>query len=183
MVATMSEAIDQFFPDAPTRNFGPGEALFRAGDIVKSMFLVRSGRVDLVRHTAAGARMILHRASPGAILAEASAWSDSYHCDAVAMAPSEVAIVPRSSFRARLARDPALADLWSRSLARAVQAARLRAEIRSLTKVADRLDAWLGDGNTLPDKGHWQEVAAELSVSREALYRELSRRRMIERRA
>jgi len=68
-------------------------------------------------------------------------------------------------------------------LARSVQAARLRAEIRSLPKVADRLAAWLGEGNALPDKGHWQEVAAELGVTREALYRELARRRMATRSA
>jgi CRP-like cAMP-binding protein len=183
MVARMSEALDQFFPDAPTRGFGPGESVFHAGDVVEWMFLIRSGRVDLVRHSVTGGRLILHRAGPGSILAEASAWSDAYHCDAVVVAPSEVAVVARSSFRTRLASDTALADLWSRSLAHAVQAARLRAEIRSLTKVADRLDAWLGEGNRLPDKGHWQEVAAELSVTREALYRELSRRRSIERHA
>jgi len=55
--------------------------------------------------------------------------------------------------------------------------ARVRAEIRSLPTVAARLDVWLAEGNELPSKGHWQTVAAELSVTREALYRELARRR------
>ena len=62
-------------------------------------------------------------------------------------------------------------------LARSVQAARVRAEIRSLPRVAERLDAWLAEGNALPGKGQRQELAAELGVTREALYRELSRRR------
>ena len=62
-------------------------------------------------------------------------------------------------------------------MARSVQAARLRAEIQSLPRVADRLDAWLGEGNCLSQRGRWQEVAAELGVTREALYRELTRRR------
>jgi hypothetical protein len=60
--------------------------------------------------------------------------------------------------------------------------ARVRAEIRSLPKVAERLEAWLREGHVLPDKGCWQDVAAELGVSREALYRELARRRNNERR-
>ena len=68
-------------------------------------------------------------------------------------------------------------ESWSALLARSVQAARLRAEIRSLPRVAERLDAWLGEGNALPERGRWQEVAAELGVTREALYRELSSRR------
>jgi len=33
------------------------------------------------------------------------------------------------------------------------------------------------EGNTPPEKGRWQEVASELGVTREALYRELARRR------
>jgi hypothetical protein len=62
-------------------------------------------------------------------------------------------------------------------LARAVQATWVRSEIRSLPKVAERLDAWLNEGCVLPDKSCWQDVAAELGVTREALYRELARRR------
>jgi CRP-like cAMP-binding protein len=55
----------------------------------------------------------------------------------------------------------------------------MRAEIRTLRTVAERLDAWLGEGNVLPDKGRHQDVAAELGVSREAFYRELARRRAL----
>ncbi len=47
-----------------------------------------------------------------------------------------------------------------------------------MPKVADRLDAWLCEGHLLPNKGRWQDVASELGVSREALYRELARRRI-----
>ena len=78
---------------------------------------------------------------------------------------------------AALAADRDLAEAWCATLARGVQAARVKAEIRSLPRVADRLDAWLLEGNTLPQKGRWQDVAAELGVTREALYRELARRR------
>jgi CRP-like cAMP-binding protein len=62
-------------------------------------------------------------------------------------------------------------------LANAVQEARLRAEIRSLRTTAERLDAWLGEGRALPVKGQWQDLAGELGVTREALYRELAKRR------
>ena len=85
--------------------------------------------------------------------------------------------VPVVDFRARLTADPALAERWAAHLALAVQTARLCAEIRTLRTVAERLDAWLGEGRSLPAKGAWQDLAAELGVSREALYRELSRRR------
>ena len=89
-------------------------------------------------------------------------------------------MVAKVRFMTALADDPALAASWSAMLARSVQAARFRCEIRSLPKVADRLDAWLGEGNRLPEKGRWLDVAAEIGLSREALYRELSRRRKTE---
>ena len=178
MIMIMSEVFEDLFADAMERDFAAGETLFRAGDKVVSMMLLRDGRADLVRHTGHGLRLILHRAEAGQILAEASAWSKVYHCDAVASAACVAAVLPRQFFRARLKADPDLAERWMQTLARSVQAARVRAEIRSLPKVADRLDAWLCDGHALPDKGRWQDVASELGVSREALYRELARRQI-----
>ena len=178
MIRIMSEIFEDLFADATARDVAAGETLFRAGDRVVSMMLLRDGRADLVRHTGHGLRLILHRAEAGQILAEASAWSDVYHCDAVASAACGAAILPRQVFRARLKADPDLAERWMQTLARSVQAARVRAEIRSLPKVADRLDAWLCEWQVLPEKGRWQDVASELGVSREALYRELACRRI-----
>ena len=177
MITIMQTSISLLFKDARDTGLAPGETLFAAGEDVADIFMVRSGRVHLQRHTTHGAQMVLQNAGPGGVVAEASAYSSRYHCDAIAAEESMVAGLPRQRFLSALAGDPALATGWSALLARSVQAARLRSEIRSLTRVADRLDAWLGEGNALPEKGRWQEVAAELGVTREALYRELSRRR------
>jgi len=173
----MRMAISVLFQDARETRLAPGETLFVSGEEVTGVHMVRSGRVHLQRHTAHGAHMVLQNAGPGTVLAEASAYSTRYHCDAVAAEESVVAGLPKERFLAALAGEPALAESWSALLARSVQAARLRSEIRSLPRVADRLDAWLAEGNALPEKGRWQEVAAELGITREALYRELSRRR------
>ena len=53
----------------------------------------------------------------------------------------------------------------------------MRTEIRSMETVAERLEAWIDEYGDIPEKGNWQTLACELSVSREALYRELARRR------
>ncbi len=177
MTMIMSELFEPLFSDAFVREFGVGDALFRVGDKVVSMILILDGQADLVRHSNHGLRMILHRTDKGQILAEASAWSEVYHCDAIASLPSTTAFLPRKVFWARLQAEPLLMDCWAQNLAQAVQAARVRAEIRSLPKVTDRLNAWLSEGHPLPDKGHWQDVAAELGITRESLYRELARRR------
>jgi CRP-like cAMP-binding protein len=179
MIVIKSDPMTRFFASAATRSLGAGEYLFHAGDPVEQVFLLRAGEVLLVRHALDGSRMLLHRAAPGDLLAEASVWSDMYHCDAIVPSAAEVAVAPRSGFRAALSENPALAEGWARRLARAVQATRLRAEIRGLRTVAERLDAWLGADGRLPDRGRWQELAEELGVTREALYRELARRRAV----
>ena len=177
IITIIRMAISMLFQDARDTRLAPGETLFVSGQEVTGIYMVRSGQVHLQRHTTQGTRMVLQNAGPGAVVAESSAYSDRYHCDAVAAEESVVSALPKSRFLSALADDPALAASWSALLARSVQAARLRSEIRTLPRVADRLDAWFGEGNGLPEKGRWQELAAELGVTREALYRELARRR------
>jgi CRP-like cAMP-binding protein len=174
----MLRAFACVFDAATERALAPGEVLFRTADTVRQMMMVRAGLVMLERVTRTGGRVVLQQAGAGAVVSEASAYSPSYHCDAVA-GPygARVAQLPVDQFHARLGADRAASDAWAAGLAQAVQAARLRAELRSLRTVSDRLDAWLGEQQTLPDRGHWQDLAAELGVSREALYRELARRR------
>ncbi|AMY72233.1 hypothetical protein AKL17_3p0077 (plasmid) [Frigidibacter mobilis] len=179
MILIMSDDHRHLFslPVSIRRQMLAGEPLFCAGDAVTHMALVQEGCVHLLRRTVAGATVMLQMAQAGHVVAEASLYSASYHCGAEAACPTVVSLLPVTVFRQALRDSPALAESWSKHLARSVQTARMRAEIRTLRTVAERLDAWLGEGHVLPDKGRQQDVAAELGVSREALYRELARRR------
>ncbi len=159
------------------RRLPEGGLLFHRGDPVTSLFLVLEGTIELTRHQADGGMVVLQRASQNAVLAEASLFSERYHCDAFAASPSIVLAVPMADVRSRLARSPAFAEAWAEYLAHEVQAARLRSEILSLRTVAARLDAWLlSHGERLPAKGEWKSLAHQIGVSPEALYRELARR-------
>lgn len=177
MIMIMQAAITALFDGARRIDLVAGDTLFHAGQTVSLVFLVSSGRVHLRRHTEQGQMLVLQNAGPGTVLAEASVYSARYHCDAVASGNAAVASLDRHDFLGALKNDNRLAEAWAATLARSVQAARVRAEIRSLPRVTDRLDAWLSEGNILPAKGGWQDLAAELGVTREALYRELARRR------
>lgn len=179
MIEIMSDDHTRLFAhtQATERRLQPGEALFIAGDPVTQLALITVGRVHLLRRTVEGASVILQAAGPGDVLAEASVYTARYHCGAEAVQHSIVRLLAVSVFRKALRADPMLAEVWGAYLARSVQAARLRAEIRTLRKVSERIDAWLGEGRAVPEKGHWQDLAAELGISREALYRELARRR------
>ena len=177
MIAIMYMSVSSLFLPAPDRQVEAGETIFRTGDPVKDVFFVRQGDVALVRRLPSGDQAYLQRAKDNEILAEASAYAAEYHCDCVVLKRSKLAVLPRSQFRAELRSNVDLAEAWATHLSRTVQRTRMRAEIRCLKTVADRLDAWLAEYGPLPAKGEWQSVAHELSVSREALYRELARRR------
>ena len=160
------------------RSLPEGGLLFHRGDPVTHLFLVLDGAIELTRHRADGGVVVLQRASQDAILAEASVFSERYHCDAFAATPSVLLAVPMAAVRSRLIQSPEFAEAWVAYLAREVQEARLRSEILSLKTVAERLDAWLlSHGERLPAKGAWKSLAHEIGVSPEAFYRELSRRK------
>ncbi len=178
MIAIMSPELTSRLGRLAGRDleFAPGAAVFHRGDAVHFVHMVRAGVIHLVRHQANGAALTLQRAASGSILAEASVYSDSYHCDARAETPAATRAIARETFLHALAGDAALALEWTRHLANEVQRARLHAEILSLRTVAARLDAWLAWNRALPRKGLWANVAHEISVSPEALYREVARR-------
>lgn len=173
----MQKGIEQLFANARVLITGKDQCLFRMGDGVTLVHLVVAGEIALQRVTEMGAVLTLQRARPGDVLAEASVYAPRYHCDAVATKDARVKALAIVDFRTALAADPAASEQWAQRLAEATQAARMRAEVRSLRTVAARLDAWLSVTDGLPPKGRWQDVASEIGISREALYRELARRR------
>lgn len=179
MIAIMSQSVYDTIAsmaDAP-RRFSAGEVMFRQGDAVRSFFAVRSGGVRLVRHGERGDTLVLQRAYAGDLVAEASVYSDAYHCDAECLAETTVLCLPVDRFRKAVSSDPDFAGQWAVYLARSVQNARARAEILAAPTVDRRLASWRALYGDLPEKGRWKELALEIGVTPEALYRCLARAR------
>src|SRR5271165_6671586 len=88
MIAIMFAAIENL-NDVPSRTvvLGSGRYLFHLGDPVRAIYLVKVGWVHLIRHQNDGSVLILQKSGPGFIVAEASADSRTYHCDAAASGP------------------------------------------------------------------------------------------------
>ena len=165
---------------ATRRKLAAGETLFRTGDRVKALYVVVTGRLQLVRTSAAGSAVTLHRAGDGEAFAEASLFSDRYHCDAVAEVPTDVIAYAKADIIKGLAKDTDRMMLLLRHLAGEVQALRSHAEILSLRTAPERLIAYFRlqmppAGVVVNVKGTWKQVAAELGLTHEALYRALAR--------
>lgn len=180
MIAIMSDSLFERFLKLAEREqrLAAGSVLFRLGDPVLSLFLITAGEMRLVRVLPHGSQLTLQRVGAASILAEASLFADRYHCDALAAEESAVRAVPVAKAGSALGSDPALASLLMRHLAGEVHRTRLRAEMLALKSVAARLDVWMAlNGDALPPRGRWHQVASEIGITPEAFYRELARRR------
>jgi CRP/FNR family transcriptional regulator, dissimilatory nitrate respiration regulator len=179
MITIMSADLVDRLLKLPGRDqsIGAGRRLFRTGDPVLSLFIVISGELQLVRALPHGAALTLQRARAGTPLAEASLFAECYHCDAVAGQKAVVRSIPLRRVKIAFRQDVALASAFMCHLAHEVQRSRTQAEILSLKTVAERLNAWIILNGGMPEKGRWREVAAEIDVTPEALYRELAHRR------
>ena len=92
--------------------------------------------------------------------------------------PSHLLQFSKDKLLDAMANDTELVHLWGAYLSGAIQEARHRAEILSRRSVAGRLDGWLVfHDQQLPDKGKWKQIATEIGVTPEALYREFAKRR------
>jgi CRP-like cAMP-binding protein len=161
------------------RQLVPGEFLFQQGDPASAIFEVVSGRLRLMRRTVDDHLVVLHTGRPGDLCAEAALFSDVYHCDAVAAVASRVQVYPKAPLLSALRKNPALFEAFAARLARELQALRARLELRNIRSARERLLQYLplsasGDGRTVAIDGHLQDMAAELGLSREALYRTLA---------
>ncbi len=156
-----------------------GQVLFRSGQRTAGLYEVIAGEVRLVRVDRAGREAVLHTASAGETLAEASLFAASYHCDAVALTEAVVRLYPKATLLAEFAREPKAAQAFTAMLARQVMNLRTRLEQRNIHSARDRIHHYLAlnagaDGRTVKIPGTLKNLANELGLTHEALYRTLA---------
>jgi CRP-like cAMP-binding protein len=123
--------------------------------------------------------VILHTARRGEFFAEASLFADAYHCDAVAVPQSTLRVYQKEIVINAFRTDPALAEAFMARLARQLQELRARMELRNIRSARDRvlqylrLRAGIG-GRSIALDGELQDIAAEIGINREVLYRTLA---------
>jgi len=124
MIVIMSQNLADLLHQLPAteRRFAAGVHIFRQGARVLALHRIVDGSAQLVRPQPNSAALVLQRAGPGSILAEASVFSERYHCDAVAIVATRTRAIAKPVLRAALGREAGLAYL-----AREVQATRTRA--------------------------------------------------------
>lgn len=164
---------------ASLKRLSVGESLFREGSPSFGIFRLQTGRIRLIRTTLAGAQVTMHTARPGELFAEASLFSARYHCDAVALEPSQVQVFPKAVLSRRLRESPELLWMFTAELARRVQGLRTRLEIKQTRSASERVLQFIGlncDADGIwRQEGTLKQLAEDLGLTHEALYRALAR--------
>jgi CRP-like cAMP-binding protein len=164
---------------AVERRLKPGQTLFHSGSKSSGFYEVVSGTVRLVRVDRSGREAVLQVASAGETVAEASLFSSTYHCDAIAATEAVVRLYPKAMLSAELQRDPKIAKSFAAMLARQVMTLRARLERRNIHSARDRIRHFLtvnagADGRTVRLPGTLKALAADLGLTHESLYRTLA---------
>lgn len=160
------------------RHLAAGAFLFRQGDRTVGMFFLRSGRLRMQRVTPDGGTVSLHIVRPGETCAEASLFSARYHCDMLAETDAEVWLYPKRELVTSLRGNPE--DLWdfAGGLARGLQGMRQRYELKQIRSAPERVLQLLrlrcDDSEAYRTNGTLKDMAAELGLTHEALYRAMA---------
>jgi len=173
-----SEAIFNRLVTGRKRGIRKQESLFHQGDAVENIYVVRRGRIKLIRSTIDGNPVVLQLAMAGDIIAEASLFSDTYHCAAVVDSPSaELSCFDRYGLLAALKESPAAAMDIMELFAHRIRKLRALLEIRNIRSAKQRMHAYFqlesNGKNEVPLKMSFKDMAYQLGLAHETFYRAL----------
>ncbi len=161
------------------RSLARNEVLFRQGDKVAAIYFVEAGRLRLERRTFDGRLLVLGTTPAGEFFVVAALFSDTFHCDAVAAEPSQLRVYPKAAVLNVLRTDPTSAMSFLTLMAHQVMELRQRLELMKVRSAKERVMLYLdlnaeSDRRTVNLRCQLQDIAGELGLTREALYRTLA---------
>jgi len=156
-----------------------GESVFQQGQKADAIFQIVTGEVHLIRDNSEGQRILLYRARDNDFFAEASLSATHYHCMAQCVTDCRLKVYPASHILKLLADDAEFALAWINFLSIQLRRQRSMVERLNMKSAADRLRHYLltegePEGELLIN-GTLTKLAEQLGLSRESLYRTLSR--------
>ncbi|NND92002.1 MAG: Crp/Fnr family transcriptional regulator [Granulosicoccus sp.] len=171
--ARLPEPFDSIaIADTSRRTLAKGESLFVQGEMTAGLFYLMSGAMNLVRTTRTGHALIIHRVHDGEFFAEASLFSDTYHCTATAIRNCRLVAIHRAEIERRLATDIEFTRKLTRRFTEQIQDRRRRVELSGIRSAEERILAAMEDGLLLDDISIFAE---SIGLARETTYRTLGK--------
>ena len=157
--------------DRVRRTLEYGDALFVQDSATAGLFYLASGTIDLKRATNTGHSVMIHRARSGDTFAEASLFSNTYHCTATAVCEAVVIACKRAAISRLLNTEIEFARSMASRFATQIQETRRRVELLSIRAADERILAALNDGLLVEDITTFAET---IGLASETVYRTLT---------
>lgn len=163
------------------RELAEEQKLFWQGDSAQAVFIVKTGRLKVVRYKSCGTIVRLGTAIAGDILAETTLFSSRYTNTAIAETASQVMVYPKKHFLAALHSYPDLAEDFIAILVRKNQSLQDHLELRDIKIAHERVLQYLCQIAKLSNQTSvnldrpLKQIAADLGLTPETLSRALKR--------
>jgi len=162
------------------KSLSKNDVLFLQGDEAISVYFVEEGEVLAERYLATGQSLTLFRAERGAALSEEGLFFPERNYTATATKPSVVLSITKATLLARMEESKEFRALLTHCLAERFVNALMYQEFLSINSAEERLYAWIQwrferEQCDLDLSGRVGGVGAELGLTKESIYRALSR--------
>jgi CRP-like cAMP-binding protein len=157
--------------DQVLRTIQGGDVLFVQNSATVGLYYLISGTIHLKRSSSGGHSVIIHRAHEGDTFAEASIFSDTYHCTATAAVESRLIECSRSAIETLFNSDLNFAKNMASRFARQMQQCRRRVELLSIRAADERILEAIVDGLLVENIASFAETIA---LAPETVYRNLA---------
>ena len=155
-----------------------GQTLFAQHEPAEAIFMLAAGSIKLLNYTDDGQQINHYSVRVGDSFAEVALFYEEYACNAIAQAPSRVAILPKQPFLNALKSDPALAVAFMQQLVQRLHEIKILLGLRSIRSAQKRVLHYLqlnvqSDGITVDLGQPLKALADDLGLTPEALSRAL----------
>jgi CRP-like cAMP-binding protein len=154
-----------------------GSIIFSPGDASQGFYAVQDGAVRIYRVSSGGKEITLEIAGAGGTFAEASLFSDIYHCYAEALKDSTVRLIQKDAFLEMIQKDIRFAATWIHILSLEIIHLRQRIEELSLKSPRARIVSYLlllseiQNTSSVKLPVHRKSIATLLGMTHETFYR------------
>jgi CRP-like cAMP-binding protein len=154
-----------------------GNMLFLQNDEIINMYFIKEGRLKLQRETLEGFTIIQHIAFKGEIIAEASLFSQNYHCSAIADTSTEIYYLKKIDLLNYLEQNSTATKQLLVLYSYQIKSLRAINEIKNIRSAKERTLAFLRNemnaNREVKLSISLKDVAYRIGLSHEAFYRTL----------
>ena len=154
------------------------ETLFLQGIVVESIFVVKKGRVKLIRDTEDGVAILIHTAYTNEFFAEASLFSDKYHCHCIADCACEITVYAKTEILQYIQKNSQMMMNFLKMLTSQVRDLRFINELKSIKSAENRVLNYLqhsaNSKNEVKFTSSLKDISQKIGLAHETFYRVLA---------